>query len=249
MSLPFDLGQIRAVLLDIEGTTTPADFVYEVLFPFARVRVLEFLKERWNDVQVRADFEALRVEYASDENRNLEPPVWNAESREEEIRSVAAYVHWLMDRDRKSAPLKSLQGQIWQKGYANGLLHGIVYSDVPAALARWRQQGRNVYIFSSGSVLAQKLLFANSTAGDLSIFIQSYFDTKVGRKQEAQSYRRIVRELAMDPLAVVFVSDVVAELDAAREAGMATVLCVRGELQGHPASSHASIRSFDELLP
>ena len=153
-----------------------------------------------------------------------------------------------MDRDRKSTGLKSLQGKIWEAGYRSGELRGEVYEDVPRAFARWKEQQRIIAIFSSGSVLAQRLLFAHSTAGDLTGYLQAYFDTTTGAKQEAESHRRIAEALQSQPPEILFLSDVVAELDAARLAGMQTALCVRAELSP-PAGAHPVIHAFDEVFP
>jgi len=152
-----------------------------------------------------------------------------------------------MDRDRKSGPLKALQGRIWEQGYATGALTGEVYPDVPDAFARWTAAGVRIGIYSSGSVLAQKLLFANSTAGDLSRFLSGYFDTAVGAKKEAVSYRRIVEALDRPASRVLFVSDVAAELDAAREAGLQTVLAVRPPARPPASSAHGAVESFEEI--
>ena len=151
-----------------------------------------------------------------------------------------------MDRDRKSTGLKSLQGRIWEGGFRAGALRAHVYPDVRPALERWRGQGRRVAIFSSGSVLAQRLLFAHTTEGDLTPMIDGYFDTTTGPKREAASYARIAAALGAPPAAVMFVSDVAAELDAARAAGLRTALCVR-EAAVPPASDHPVLRSFGEL--
>jgi enolase-phosphatase E1 len=161
--------------------------------------------------------------------------------------SVSAYVHWLMDRDRKSTGLKSLQGKIWEEGYRSGTLRGEVYPDVPTALVRWRDQGKDIAIFSSGSVQAQRNLFANTTAGDLTRFIRAYFDTTTGPKTAAQSYARIASALERSPSEVVFLSDVGAELDAAQAAGMQTALCVRTPESPPGAGGHPVIRTFDEM--
>ncbi len=160
---------------------------------------------------------------------------------------IASYVYWLMDRDRKSGPLKALQGRIWEQGYATGALKGEVYADAPDAFARWTAAGVRIGIYSSGSVLAQKLLFAHSTAGDLSRFLSGYFDTAVGAKREAVSYRRIVEALELAASRVLFVSDVVAELDAAQEAGLQTMLCVRPPARPPAASAHRMVESFNEI--
>ena len=151
-----------------------------------------------------------------------------------------------MDQDRKSTGLKSLQGKIWEEGYRSGDLKGEVYPDVLPALERWRKEGIDIAIFSSGSVQAQRSLFRNSVAGDLTRFIKAYFDTTTGPKREPESYRRIAAALERSPSEVLFVSDIGAELDAARAAGMQTALCVRtGSLQG--AVVHPSIHRFDEI--
>jgi len=235
-----------ALLLDIEGTTTPVDFVTRVLFPYARERVKDFLLRRASEV--RDDLALLRSEHAADRGADPSPPPWRDGAPAESLDSAVAYVHWLMDRDRKSTALKALQGRIWEEGYQAGHLRGQVYPDVPRAFARWRAQGRDLAIFSSGSVLAQKLLFSRSEAGDLTPFLRAYFDTTTGAKVQAESYRKIARALGQAPEAVLFLSDVTAELDAARCAGMTTALCVR---VGNPPPSpdHPAVRSFDEVLP
>jgi enolase-phosphatase E1 len=239
----------QAILLDIEGTTTPVEFVYEVLFPFARRHVGEFVRQHKYAPQVRAAVGELRQEHRADSEKGSAPPAWRDDSDDSVAESAAAYVHWLMDQDRKSTALKSLQGQVWEGGYLSGRLQGEVYSDVPPAFARWRAQGRAIYIFSSGSVLAQKLLFAHTNAGDLTGHISGYFDTSTGAKADASSYRRISAEIGVPPAEVLFLSDVVAELDAARAAGMMTALCVRpGRPEPEPAT-HRLVRTFDLIFP
>jgi enolase-phosphatase E1 len=244
--MPKSDAQTRAILLDIEGVTTPVDFVYQTLFPFARRHVKEFLDAHSTDEAVNADIARLREEHAAEAGD--QPPAWRDDSLEAQLASAVAYVHWLMDRDRKSTGLKSLQGKIWEAGYRSGELRGEVYEDVSRAFARWKEQRRIIAIFSSGSVLAQQLLFAHSTAGDLTGFIQAYFDTTTGAKREAESYRRIAASLQSQPSEVLFLSDVVAELDAARLAGMQTALCVRAEPSPAPGA-HPVIRTFDEVFP
>jgi enolase-phosphatase E1 len=243
LSAPPIKPPISVVLLDIEGTTTPIDFVYKVLFPYARERVAEFLTLHRADV--REDIEGLLRANAEDIARSMNPP----EIKSGTVDQLAAYVHWLMDQDRKTTALKSLQGKIWEAGYKAGELHSQVFEDVPRAFVRWQKQGKDICIYSSGSVLAQKLLFANTEAGDLTRFIRDYFDTNVGAKADATSYRRIADALELRPPAMVFVSDVTAELKAAASGGLETLLCVRPE--NHPqadASHYSVIRSFDEVL-
>jgi enolase-phosphatase E1 len=239
---------ISAFLLDIEGTTTPISFVYDALFPYARARASQFIAARINDPDVRRDIVGLYEENARDLQRGLNPPLLRDNSGEPQIESISDYIGWLMDQDRKSTPLKSLQGRIWEEGYGSGELRSQVFADVFPALVRWREQGKGVSIYSSGSVLAQKLLFSHTEAGDLTGFINGYFDTTTGAKREARSYARIAAEIKRRPGEVVFISDVDAELDAAREAGLGTRLCVRpGNPRQANASAHQVIYTFDEL--
>ena len=228
----------RLVLLDIEGTTTPVDFVFRVLFPYARERVAAFLEAQAAQPDVISDVEGLRLEHERDRAAGRKPPAWDE--------GAAAYARWLMDQDRKTTALKSLQGRIWAEGFGKGELRGQVYADVEAALRRWAVAGRRVAIFSSGSVLAQKLLFGHSDHGDLTPLLSAYFDTTTGAKGEPASYLRIAEALSEPPAAGLFVSDVVAELDAARAAGFATALAVRTP-PGPPSNGHATVTTFDEL--
>ena len=244
-----DRSSVQFVLLDIEGTTTPIDFVFRTLFPYARRRFEQFLRASWNEPGVREDLSALRAQYRADHSNNVNPPEWDESSFEHDLSSATLYAHWLMDRNSKCPALKSLQGKIWEQGYRAGELRGEVYPDVPLAMFRWKSQGKHMGIFSSGSVLAQKLLFSSTEAGDLTRFLDSYFDTNIGAKGDAQSYSRIADSLALAPPQIVFLSDVVAELDAARQAGMQTALSVRGEEPHQQETPHPVIRSFDEVFP
>ncbi len=242
-----DVRDVHAVLLDVEGTTTPIEFVHTILFPFARARVQAFLTRHAARPEVRADVALLRAEHAAEPSGPPlppPPPPWR-----EDLSSVVAYVHWLMDRDRKSTGLKSLQGKIWEAAYRQGEVRGQVYADVAPALARWKGQGRDIAIFSSGSVQAQQCLFAHSTAGDLSSFIRAYFDTTTGAKTAVRSYERIAAALEQAPSHVLFLSDVVAELDAARQAGLETALSVRSPGTEPAGSEHPVIRTFEQVLP
>lgn len=252
-SLRLAAAGIEFVLLDIEGTTTPIAFVHDVLFPYARARVRAYLEETAaSDTEIRQVVDDLRLELLG---AGFLLPVEHqdpaerqrAASREPRLADIVSYVYWLMDRDQKSGPLKALQGRIWEQGYLTGTLKGEVYADVPEAFARWTAGGARIGIYSSGSALAQKLLFGHSTAGDLSKFLTGYFDTAVGAKKEAVSYRRIVEALDLAPSRVLFVSDVVPELDAAREAGLQTMLCVRPAAPSPASSTHRTLESFDEI--
>jgi enolase-phosphatase E1 len=222
---------MSGILLDIEGTTTPISFVYDVLFPFARKHLNAYLP--------RTDLADLKQEYDEDVRRNLNPPVWST--------NPVRYVEWLMDQDRKSTALKKLQGEIWRAGYGKGELHGEVFPDVPPALERWHRQNIDVRIFSSGSILAQRLIFSTTRAGDLTRFLNGYFDTTTGPKNEASSYQQIAQEFGLAAGETVFVSDVTTELDAARSAGMKTLLCVRPGNHPQPAHNHTTITTFDGL--
>ena len=225
---------LRAILLDIEGTTTPIAFVHDVLFSYARVHVREFLAAN----PAVDDIALLREEHAADVSEA--PPLTN------EIESIAAYVEWLIKLDRKSTALKSLQGKIWREGYRDGSLKSQVFADVAPAFERWRERGLKISIFSSGSVLAQQLLFSHTEVGDLTPFIESYFDTNVGKKGEAESYRKIAEAMSLKPEQILFISDVVAELDAASETGMKTLLSIRPGNEPQE-ERYPSIRTFDSI--
>ena len=244
------LSDLRAaaILLDIEGTTTPISFVYEVLFPYARANAKRFLERHLSSPEVLDDVSRLCDEHAEDLRNELNPPSLQASGSKPHVDSLVTYIHWLIDRDRKTAPLKSLQGKIWKDGYETGALRGQIFKDVPPAFERWQGQGREVSIFSSGSVLAQKLLFANSTSGDLTQFISKYFDTAVGAKNDPLSYKRIAVDVRQLPSQVLFVSDVTAELDSAASAGMRTLLSIRPGNQPQ-GGDHAVIHTFDEVFP
>jgi enolase-phosphatase E1 len=231
------LDDVRGILLDIEGTTTPIAFVHDVLFSYARDHVREFLLANADNSDVRADIALLGDEHADDVNRNLNPPPL-----------VADYVEWLIAADRKSTGLKSLQGKIWRQGYQDGALKSQVFADVAPAFERWHARGLSINIFSSGSVLAQKLLFAHTEVGDLTRFIDDYFDTNIGKKGEAESYRHIAEKMRLPPGQILFVSDVIDELNAAHEAGMKALLSIRpGNAPQDNVDQYPEILSFDQL--
>ena len=233
-------SSIKIILLDIEGTTTPIDFVFQILFPYARNHVQDFLSKHWDDLQTEVS--QFKSEHTEDERLGLNPPALDSS----QLESVVAYIYWLMDQDRKSTPLKSLQGKIWEEGYKNGVLKSQLFLDVPTAFENWQQH--RICIFSSGSVLAQKLLFTYTEFGDLSKFISGWFDTNIGNKQDATSYHRIAVALQTEADEILFVSDVTAELEAARVAGMQTLLSIRpGNLPQPNAQNFQSITSFDQL--
>ena len=186
------MNSFRGSLLDIEGTTTPIAFVHDVLFSYASVHAKEFLAKNFDSDEVRADIALLREEHALDLSKDQHPPLLGPE-----IDSIATYIDWLIAQDRKSTGLKSLQGKIWRQGYLDGSLKSQVFADVAPALERWRAAGLSINIFSSGSVLAQQLLFAHTEAGDLTRYIDNYFDTNIGKKADVDSYRRIASALKL----------------------------------------------------
>jgi enolase-phosphatase E1 len=245
----FSKSSLRGILLDIEGTTSPIDFVYKVLFPYARLHLENYLKRKAGSKELERDLLQLREDYVKDLAEGLTPPEWIDAPPEAQLQSVMRYVFWLMDRDRKSTGLKSLQGKIWEQGYLKGELKSQVFPDVPPALKDWKGKNLDVRIFSSGSVLAQKLLFANTEAGDLTGFLNGYFDTNIGPKTSAESYRRIAGEFHLAASEVLFVSDVIKELDAAGSAGMKTLLSVRPGNPPQPKEhAHGVISSFSEIV-
>ena len=241
-------SSVRVILLDIEGTTTPIDFVTKTLFPYASCKMESFLRENSQDQAVRTLIAELRNQQQEDAKCRLHPPDWKQEVQEAELKSAVAYCRWLIEKDSKCTPLKSLQGIIWEAGYASGELHGQVYPDVPLAFERWRRQEREIAIYSSGSVLAQRLLFQSTAFGDLTVFICDYFDTHVGVKQDPASYTKIAAALRWPPGEILFISDAVNEVDAAQAAGMRSLLCDRGKSSVAPAAGGEVVHSFDEVL-
>jgi enolase-phosphatase E1 len=239
----------NAILLDIEGTTTPIEFVYEVLFPFANHNAREFIQQHRESADVRADIAGLKAEHRADLENGEKPPDWRDDSDDAWLESATAYVSWQMQKDRKSTALKSLQGKIWEAGYLSGRLVSQVYPDVPVAFRRWRQQEKKIYIYSSGSILAQKLLFAHTSDGDLTGYIDDYFDTTTGAKRAATSYLAIAEKIDLPAKEVLFLSDVTAELDAARDAGIATALCVRPGNPEPKTDSHPIVQTFENIFP
>ena len=230
---------MKSILLDIEGTTTPIDFVHEVLFSFARSKMPGYVAANFESLA--PEIEQLIVEHEKDlgYTDHFDPA---------STKSVAKYLAFLIDEDRKSTPLKSIQGKIWKEGYDSGKLKSVVFEDVPRAFERLKDAGMTIAIFSSGSVLAQELLFHYTDHGDLTPFISTYFDTNTGAKRDPQSYASIAAELDTSPGEILFVSDVVAELDAARDAGVPTALAVRpGNVPIETDVSYQIVTTFDGL--
>jgi enolase-phosphatase E1 len=224
---------IRAVLTDIEGTTSSLSFVKDVLFPHARARIGAFVHNHQDDPDVARLLDDIRAE-AGDPGMPL-------------VAVVSILERWI-DEDRKTTPLKAIQGLIWEAGYREGAFRGHIYPDAAAAMRRWKSEGLKLYVYSSGSVYAQKLLFAHTELGDLTPLFSGYFDTRIGAKGEPASYERISAELGMPPDTVLFLSDVEGELTAARTAGMKTRWLVReGNLD--PTAAHRQARDFSEIEP
>lgn len=222
---------IKAILTDIEGTTSAVSFVFDVLFPYAKQHLPAFVRQHSGEPDVAAQLQAVR-------NDSAEPDA-------SVDRVIEILLQWIAE-DRKATPLKALQGMVWQQGYQAGQLKGHVYPDAVEALKRWHQAGYALYVYSSGSIQAQKLIFGCSEAGDLSGLFSGYFDTTSGPKREEASYRSIAASIGHPAEAILFLSDIVEELDAAQMAGMATCALVRdgGELNGH-----INVSSFTAIEP
>lgn len=228
----------KRILTDIEGTTSSISFVKDVLFPYARRALPDFVREHGGEPEVRRWLDVAAI----DAGNVCQDPML-----------VEVLQGWI-DEDRKHPALKALQGMIWADGYAGSEFAAHVYRDAVAALRRWREQNHPIHVYSSGSVAAQKLLFGHSAAGNLLDIFSGFFDTSVGGKREPQSYRNIIAELGCKPSEVLFLSDVVEELDAAREAGMETVLVDRRDdypspRLGEACHGHRRVESFADIRP
>ena len=246
-----DLRAIHGILLDIEGTTSSISFVYEVMFPYVRKHLTFEVLTNWEEPEYVAACEAIARDAGHDSLA-----AWLATHRLSQgnpLRAadvVCREVIRQMDADLKATGLKQLQGLIWKAGFESGSLAAHIYNDVPPALEAWNAAGKDVRIYSSGSVQAQRLFFGHTTAGNLLGHFRGNYDTTTGPKREAASYGRIAGEFGLAAGEILFASDVVAELDAARSAGMATVLVIRpGNAEGQTSAGppHAQIASFSEL--
>lgn len=223
---------IRAIVTDIEGTTSSIDFVHQTLFPYAKQHLRRYLHQHANSPNVAAQIAAA----AALEGCNFGT-----------IDDAADVLERWIAEDRKATPLKDLQGLIWAEGYAAGELSGHVYADTPVFLRQWHAAGKALYVYSSGSEAAQKLIFGHSDAGDLTPLFSGYFDTRIGMKREAASYRTILERIRLPGAAVLFLSDIGEELDAAREAGMQTCQLIRdAKAKAFPA--HPQARDFSEVV-
>jgi enolase-phosphatase E1 len=224
---------VRAIVTDIEGTTTSLSFVKEVLFSFSARHLPEFVRSQHHRPEVRR---------LLDEARKL------AGQDLDDARLVEVMLRWI-ETDQKLAPLKGLQGLIWEEGYRQGAFQGHVYEDAARCLRKWHAQGLRLAVYSSGSAHAQRLIFGHTPFGDLTPLFTGFFDTRVGGKRESASYAAIVRELGLQAAEVLFLSDVREELDAARAAGLRTWCLVRGEGPAVEPGLHPVAESFDEVRP
>ena len=224
----------QGILLDVEGTTSSIAFVYDVLFTFAKEHVGAFLTRQGSDPLVRDIAGRLAAETG-------------AEAGDATQLERAAID--LMNRDVKSTPLKALQGLIWRSGFESGELVSHVFDDVPPALEQWSHSGLDVRIYSSGSNEAQKLFFGHTGFGDLTPYLRGHYDTTTGPKREPASYATIAADMGLEPRQILFVSDIGAELDAARQAGMATALALRpGNREPGGLLEHEPVSSFAEIV-
>jgi enolase-phosphatase E1 len=237
-------ASVRAILLDVEGTTSSIRFVYDEMFPYVRLNLDEYLETHWNDDGLRACLLLLAAEIG-------QPSVeqWLDGDDESNRRRVAGAVLRLMDDDVKATGLKQLQGMIWKDGFESGELVAHVFTDVADALRRWHALGIDLWIYSSGSIAAQKLFFSHTVAGDLLTYFHGHFDTTTGSKTDPLSYRQIAAAMCLPPNEILFISDAAGEIVAAQRAGMQVLL---SERPGNPANpqdgSVASISSFDEVV-
>ncbi len=221
---------IKAIVTDVEGTTTSLSFVKDVLFPYARQRLPQFVGRHADDPMVREQLDAV----CRETGKTL---------TDEQI--VKQLFQWI-DEDRKITPLKDLQGMIWEDGYKNADYTGHVYDDAVENLKKWHAQGIRLYVFSSGSVQAQKLIYGHSGAGDLTPLFSGYFDTRIGSKRETGAYEYIARETGEPAENILFLSDIKEELDAAKAAGMQTIWLVR-DAEIETGAAHRQVKDFNEI--
>lgn len=231
----------RLILLDIEGTVSPLAFVHEVMFPYARQNVAAFLDAHGSVDVVQNAFDQMARDAGRTVFAEWCPP--GADPHE----FIVTEVNRLMDADVKATGLKLLQGLIWEQGFRNGDLRSTLFDDVPPALTAWREAGFDLRIYSSGSVHAQKLFFAYTAAGDLTPLFSGYYDTTIGSKREAASYAAIANDCGIPANEILFLSDIVDELNAAQAAGMITGLAIRPGNKPQPESGHPMITSFAQV--
>ncbi|KAI8098495.1 2,3-diketo-5-methylthio-1-phosphopentane phosphatase [Halteromyces radiatus] len=244
----------NTVVLDIEGTITPITFVKDVLFPYVTNGLDAFLDRSWGTSDLDQYIQLLREQAEKDVKAGIPEavviPPTGSSSVEDIKAAIKQNIHWQMASDRKIGALKAFQGYMWKEGYASGEIVGIVYDDVVPALDRWKKEGKNIYIYSSGSVPAQKLLVGHTKQGDLSKYFSGYFDTSIGLKVEEQSYLNISKELKIDNKnTILFVTDNINEVYAAEKAGIQVVIANRPGNAPLPSldSSYRIVTTFDSL--
>lgn len=221
---------IKAIVTDIEGTTSSLSFVKEVLFPYSRAHLADFVRHHADESPVKALLE--EVCQIAGKQLNTE-------------QVITQLINWI-DQDKKVTPLKSLQGLIWEAGYRQGDFTGHVYTDAAENLKKWHSQGLDLYVYSSGSVYAQKLLFAHTDFGDLTPLFSGYFDTHIGGKQQAESYQHIAEAIGLPAEQLLFLSDISEELNAAKTAGFATIQLIR-EGSFDTQTNHYQVNNFDDI--
>ncbi|KAJ2452291.1 enolase-phosphatase E1 [Coemansia sp. RSA 2336] len=234
---------MQVILLDIEGTTTPISFVHDTLFPYVLSTLHEFLESHWTDPELQPHIQALRRQALEDHDA---PQISDDPAKTRE--SLIANVQWQMKLDRKTGALKGLQGYMWRFGYQSGKLRGVMFADAVEAIKKWTGEGKQVYIYSSGSVEAQKLIFGYSDHGNLLQYISGHYDTKVGAKTSSDSYGKIAEDIQAKPENILFISDNIREIEAADKAGMQVVVSVRPGNAPLPSHSFAESSNFTTLI-
>ncbi|TWT77196.1 Enolase-phosphatase E1 [Posidoniimonas polymericola] len=236
-------AQAAGVLMDVEGTTSSVKFVYDVMFPFARRELAAYLAQAWGEPACQAACEQIAADAG---HASLE--AWSSTADAAPRDLVETEATRLMDADQKATGLKQLQGLIWKNGFDSGEMVAHVYPDVPPALDRWRAAGADLRIYSSGSIQAQNLFFGHTQQGDLLPLLSGHYDTTTGPKREAASYTSIAADWGLAPASILFLSDITAELDAARDAGLQTALLLRPDnAPVEPGHGHAEVSSFGEI--
>lgn len=245
-------AEVTVILLDIEGTTTPIAFVKDVLFPYIKENVKEYLQAHWEEQECQEDVSLLRKQAEEDAHLDgaVPIPVASGGDLQQTIQAVVDNVYWQMSHDRKTTALKQLQGHMWKAAFMTGRMKAEFFADVVPAVRRWREAGMKVYIYSSGSVEAQKLLFGHSTEGDILELIDGHFDTKIGHKVESESYRKIADSIGCSTNNILFLTDVTGEASAAEEADVHVAVVVRpgnAGLTDDEKTYYNLITSFSEL--
>ena len=237
-------AKYKVVLLDIEGTTSAIDFVHTTMFDYARNNLEDFLVSSF---ETKETIEALEVFAQDEKHPSLTAFLIGTSSKAEKIDRIVNLASKRMKEDSKATGLKALQGLVWRKGFNNGELKGHIYNDVPDAFNRWKKSGITIAIYSSGSILAQKIYFANTIFGNLGTLISNHFDTTSGPKRISSSYENITNILNAKAGDILFLSDVTEELDAAKAAGMATGLLIRPGNKPAGNNDHIAYHDFNTL--